>query len=141
MMKSIKKKKGFTLIELIIVIAIIAVLTAIAVPKYVGIQKDAKIKADIATAKTISSSVSVLLSQDKIPETIAKVPITIAATTDTAATTADGAAALIGRYLQSVPISSVTKDVNFSVAVTDGIATVYVAEAQAYPNGTAPYVQ
>lgn len=48
-----KKKKGFTLVELIIVIAIIAVLAAIAIPKFGQITRDANIKADIATAKNI----------------------------------------------------------------------------------------
>ena len=40
----LKKKhtKGFTLIEMIIVISIIAILTAIAVPNYLGYVKEAK---------------------------------------------------------------------------------------------------
>ena len=48
-----KRKKGFTLIELIIVIAIIAILAAIAIPNFLAIQRKARVKADIATGKTI----------------------------------------------------------------------------------------
>lgn len=63
-MKNIlKKKKGFTLIELIIVIAIIAILALIAVPKFGSVQKDAKIKADVASAKQIANVTSMLLTQ------------------------------------------------------------------------------
>ncbi|MHC9332823.1 prepilin-type N-terminal cleavage/methylation domain-containing protein, partial [Clostridium perfringens] len=51
--KQTKKKQGFTLIELIIVIAIIAILAAIAIPKLLSIQRKARVKADIASAKTI----------------------------------------------------------------------------------------
>ena len=53
-----QKKKGFTLIELIIVIAIIAVLAAIAVPKFGQVRESANTKADLATAKNIATIVS-----------------------------------------------------------------------------------
>ena len=46
-----KRKKGFTLIELIIVIAIIAILATIAIPNFLAIQRKARVKADIATGK------------------------------------------------------------------------------------------
>ena len=62
MIKTLKKKKGFTLIELIIVIAIIGVLSAIAVPKFSSIQKDAKVKADIASAKVIADATKALIA-------------------------------------------------------------------------------
>ncbi|MGV8979783.1 prepilin-type N-terminal cleavage/methylation domain-containing protein [Clostridium sp.] len=68
-MKNVKKKRGFTLIELIIVISIIAVLAAIAVPKYGEIQKDAKVKADIASAKVIADATVALIAEEKITGT------------------------------------------------------------------------
>jgi len=54
MMKRKNGQKGFTLVELIVVMAILAVLAAIAVPKYNGIQVTAKVKADGATAQSIA---------------------------------------------------------------------------------------
>ena len=48
-----KNKKGFTLIELIVVLAILGVILAIAVPRYTGLQADAQAKADRATAALI----------------------------------------------------------------------------------------
>ncbi|HFC9289977.1 prepilin-type N-terminal cleavage/methylation domain-containing protein [Clostridium perfringens] len=61
-----KKKKGFTLIELIVVIAIIAILAAIAIPNFLSIQRKSRVKADVATAKTIYDATSALIAEGKI---------------------------------------------------------------------------
>ncbi|NME83051.1 prepilin-type N-terminal cleavage/methylation domain-containing protein [Clostridium sp. SM-530-WT-3G] len=63
-----KKKKGFTLIELIIVIAVIAILAAMAIPKFSSIRRDAKVNNDVAAAKNIATVTSTLIANGTITE-------------------------------------------------------------------------
>jgi len=48
---NLKNKRGFTLIELIVVLAVLAIILAIAIPRFVTIQDESRIKADAATAE------------------------------------------------------------------------------------------
>jgi prepilin-type N-terminal cleavage/methylation domain-containing protein len=58
-------KKGFTLIELMIVIAIIAIIAAIAIPNLLHARKSANETAAIGALKTITTSQSVFREGDK----------------------------------------------------------------------------
>lgn len=53
-----KSKRGFTLIELIVVIAILAILVAVAVPTFAGITERAERSVELANAKTITTALN-----------------------------------------------------------------------------------
>lgn len=55
-------KKGFTLIELIVVLAILGLILAIAVPNYMGIRQNATTSADIRTAELLAKHMKVAFS-------------------------------------------------------------------------------
>lgn len=61
-----KKKKGFTLVELIIVIAIIAILAAMAIPKLSAVRIDAKVSNDVAAAKNIQTQVAMGIANSTV---------------------------------------------------------------------------
>lgn len=51
-----RRKNGFTLIELIVVLAIMATISAIAVPNFANIAEKSKLKADIQSARIIDNA-------------------------------------------------------------------------------------
>ena len=60
-MQKFKSKKGFTLAELLIVVAIIAVLTAIAVPLFVGALSNAEKNVESANIRVVRGAAVVYL--------------------------------------------------------------------------------
>ncbi len=62
--------KGFSLVELIIVIAIMAVLVAILAPQYIQYVEKSRVSADNTFADSLLSTVKVILSDDANAATI-----------------------------------------------------------------------
>jgi len=73
-----KKKKAFTLIELIIVLAIMAIIAAIAIPNFTAVRDNSKVKADISSCQTIQRAIMILVADGTIT------PATTSALTKTA---------------------------------------------------------
>jgi type IV pilus assembly protein PilA len=124
--KNVKKKKGFTLIELIIVIAVIGIVAAIAVPKFGNIQKNAKVQADFASAKVIADSAVTEYAHGNITA----LPTTMEKVSQTPGTP--------GASLQTIPdvqgkYDKITLPVFYVDVTEEGIVTVYVKGTETTP--------
>lgn len=62
--KKIKKnnEKGFTLVEMVMVVAILGILSSVGIAKYSKAQETAKLNADYVTATSIATAASIAIS-------------------------------------------------------------------------------
>ncbi|MBU3153415.1 prepilin-type N-terminal cleavage/methylation domain-containing protein [Clostridium estertheticum] len=125
------KRKGFTLIELIIVISIIGILAVIAVPKFSGVLKDAKVKADVASAKAIADATYAQIAKGEIKSA--------AAILEVGNSTSDESKKITD-YLQKVPTPKATSATNFTVVINaEADVSVNVGGVELYPTTSAGY--
>ena len=132
-MKQIKRnEKGFTLVELVVVIAILAVLAALLIPRIIGNVNDAKASQGLADARTLAgeitthNAIAVLDGTATIPAGRDGTGSDVILTADTPDLNLD----LIGREAGDLPDAKYAENGNFSAANgnftvdADGNATV-----------------
>lgn len=132
MFKFLKSKKGFTLVELMIVVVIMAILVAVAVPIYSAVTKNARKKTCIANQREIQSQINNAAMTNILPFAVGDAfTLTTNATADNgtwAVTTGTVTTAQLGSLFQKVPYCPEKTNV-ISVSITDG--TVGTSEESA----------
>lgn len=87
-MKSLRNQKGFTLIELVIMIVIVGLLSVAAIPKFTNMQADAQAGSNVAWVGGLRSCMSINFAAEKLgkvvtPAISSLAPATLPASGDT----------------------------------------------------------
>ncbi len=122
-----RNKKGFTLVEILIVVVILGILAAIVIPQFTDASTQSKVSSLQSSLQTMRSQIQLYKIQhtNDAPPTLAAFEAQMTTYSDTAGTTAaakDASASppiIFGPYLQTVPVNPFTSGNTVGGATTD----------------------
>ncbi|MEI8196416.1 MAG: prepilin-type N-terminal cleavage/methylation domain-containing protein [Phycisphaerae bacterium] len=130
-----RNPRGFTLVEILIVVIILGILAAIVIPQFTNASNDARTNSVASTLQTIRSQIELfkIQHQDTPPTLTAlganaagsywALMLTASTSVDTNVTAGTGAG--LGPYLQQAPVNPLSKNSKVTSTATDATAGWY----------------
>ncbi len=129
-----RNARGFTLVEILIVVIILGILAAIVIPQFTSASSDARNSSVASTLQTMRSQIELFKIQhaDTPPAQTALSTVLTGKTntTDTTQVAASGGA--FGPYLQQFPVNPANGSATFAAAAAAGVGWVYTVSGTQY---------
>ncbi len=135
-MKTLRKNKGFTLVEILIVVIILGILAAIVIPQFTNASEDARKSSLSSQLQTLRSQVELykLQHRDQYPTSDGSADATKWDwTLLTAKSNEDGTATgtpQLGPYLQQTPVNPLTSSADIVGVAASGKGFVFTADGK-----------
>lgn len=127
-----RTQKGFTLVEILIVVVILGILAAIVIPQFSEASTEAKISSSLSSLQTLRSQISLYKIQhnDTPPalETFAEQMERYSDADGTTTSKTKTTTCIYGPYVQSVPKNPWNNSSDISATDTTGVGWVYKAD-------------
>ncbi len=121
------KKKGFTLVEILIVVVILGILAAIVIPQFSDASTQSKVSSSKSSLQTLRSQISLYkIQHNDIAPLLADFETQMTQKTNAAGTTNAGDGPLLfGQYMQAIPKNPFNNSVTLAAADAAGVGWVY----------------
>ena len=139
-MKATQTRKGFTLIEILIVVIILGILAAIVIPQFTNASKEAKQSSLVTMVQSLRSQIALFKLQhnDRLPganplvdsggtfdATVFWNQITQFSDLNGGVAAAKDATHVYGPYMQSIPVNPLNNSSTVAAAAAAGVGFVY----------------